>query len=108
MLAEISEWRRPGYFSREQFEDAKRGFQIERKFELNKISEHTKSLAFWWAVTGLDYYNDYLTKLQAVKMSDVQAFVSRWLIKKPVISSTFMSPAAAGKVGLKDNAEGLK
>ena len=108
LLAEISEWRRPGYFSRDQFEDAKRGFQIERTFELNKISEHTKSLAFWWAVTGLDYYNDYLTKLQAVKMSDVQAFVSRWLVKKPVVSSTFMSPAAAGKVGLKDNAEGLK
>lgn len=108
LMAEVAEWRRPGYFTRDQFEDAKRGFQIERRFELNKISEHTKSLAFWWAVTGLDYYADYLTRLQAVKMSDVQGFVTRWLVKKPIVSSTFMSPASAAKVGLKDNAEGLK
>ncbi|NDE13311.1 insulinase family protein [bacterium] len=107
LLKEIAEWRRPGYFTQEQFEDAKRGFQIERKFELNKISEYTKSLAFWWAIAGLDYYSGYLDRLQATHMSDVQAFVSRWLVKKPYVSSIFMSPESAGKVGLVDNSAGL-
>ncbi len=107
LLKEIAEWRRPGYFTREQLEDAKRGFQIERKFELNKISEYTKSLAFWWAITGLDYYSGYLDRLQATRMSDVQGFVSRWLVKKPYVSSIFMSPESAGKVGLVDNSAGL-
>lgn len=108
LLAEISEWRRPGYFSAEQFKDAKRGFEIERRFDLNKISEHTKSLAFWWAVTGLDYYKDYVARLQAVRLSDVQGFVAHWLVKKPLISSIFLSPKSAAKVGLNDNSEGVK
>ena len=107
LLAEIPEWRRPGYFTREQLEDAKRGFTIERKFDLNKISDHTKSLAFWWAVTGLDYYGSYLTRLNAVKMSDVQAFVSKWMAKKPYVASVFMSPESAAKAGLKDTSATL-
>ncbi len=107
LLAEIPEWRRPGYFTREQLEDAKRGFTIERKFDVNKISEYTKSLAFWWAVTGLDYYGSYLTRLNAVKMSDVQGFVSRWMVKKPYVASIFMSPESASKAGLKDTSVNL-
>lgn len=107
LLKEIAEWRRPGYFTREQLEDAKRGFQIDRKFELNKISEHTKSLAFWWAITGLDYYGDYLNRIQATRMSDIQAFVARWLVKKPNVNSIFMSPQSATQVGLVDDAPAL-
>ncbi|MEY4631071.1 MAG: hypothetical protein RIQ81_1191 [Pseudomonadota bacterium] len=107
LLEEIPEMRRPGYFTREQLEDAKRSFAIERKFDLNKISEHTKSLAFWWAVTGLDYYGSYLVHLNAVRMSDVQAFIGKWMYKKPHIASIFMSPEAAVKVGLKDNSAPL-
>lgn len=107
ILAEIPKWKRPGYFTREQLEDAKRGFTIERKFELNKISDFTKSMAFWWAVTGLDYYSTYLSGLNATKMSDIQGFVSRWLIKQPHISSIFMSPESAKSIGLKDTTEGL-
>lgn len=107
ILKEVAEWRRPGYFTQEQLDDAKRGFQIERKFELNKISEHTKSLAFWWAVTGLDYYDDYLDRIQATRMSDIQGFVARWLVKKPYVSSIFMSPESAKKAGLMDNSAGL-
>lgn len=107
LVAEIAQWKRPGYFTKDQLEDAKRSFKIRRKYELNQVSDFTKSMAFWWAVTGLDYYRNYLTDLQATKMSDIQRFVSTWLVKQPYIASIFMSPESAKAVGLEDNSSSV-
>lgn len=96
------------YFSNEQLEDAKRALVISHKYEINEPSEYIKNLAFWWAVTGLDYYNGYIQNLHNVTGEDIRQFVKTYLLQKPYVSSILITPNDAKTVGLKDNLETIK
>jgi zinc protease len=83
-------------------EVAARGL-INHKRELNQPTEYIKSLAFWWAVTGLDYYDHYLDNLRKTGLPEVRAFVKKWLIGKPYVAGILVSPEDAKAAGLTDN-----
>lgn len=102
LLAEISLWAKPGYFSDQQLEDVRRKLVINRKHELNQPTEFIKTLAFWWPVTGLDYYDTYIPNMEKITLADVRAFVSKWLLKQPHVDGILMSPQDAKKIGLAD------
>lgn len=105
--AEISAWIKPGYFTRAQLEDVRRNLTIEHKREVNQPSEYGKTLAFWWAITGLNYYDHYQDNVKKVGLSEVQAFVRTWLFKKPHITGVLVSPESAKAVNLSDTAAPL-
>ncbi len=104
---EPKEWLKKDYFTESQLEDVRRSLLVSHKYEVNKPSEYIKTLGFWWAVTGLDYYRDYIPSLQAITLNDVRSFVQRYLIDKPSVQMMFLSPEDAKKIGVKDNAEPL-
>jgi zinc protease len=104
---EIKEWIKPDYFTNEQLDDVRRSLSINHMRQVNQTSEYAKNLAFWWAVTGLDYYSEYLNNLQKVTLKDVQDFVKKWLIGTPKMVSTLVSPEDAQKAGLVDNSKPL-
>lgn len=105
--SEISAWAKPGYFTKEQLEDVRRNLSIQHKREVNQPSEYAKNMAFWWAVTGLDYYDHYQDNLRKVGLEEVQAFVRTWLLKKPHLTAILMSPESAQKARLTDTAKPL-
>ena len=105
--SEISEWIKPGYFTKEQLDDVHRNLSIEHKREINQPSEYAKMIAFWWAVTGLDYYDRYQDNLKKIGLPEVQAFVRKWLLKKPHLTGILLSPENAQKVRLSDSATPL-
>ncbi len=107
LLSEIEEWAKPGYFSKEHLEDIRRNLLIDHKFQLNKPSSYAKTLAFWWGVTGFDYYDSYLDHLRRVQLTDVQRFVRNYFIQKPSIVSILLSPEGAKEAGLVDNSQPL-
>lgn len=107
LLAEIKEWGKEGYFEDSQIDDVRRSILIDRKRELNKPSDYAKNLAFWWAVTGLSYYDTYLDKLARVTLKDVYSFVNKYLVNQPYIGSILLSPEGATKAGLVDNSAPL-
>ena len=100
---EPREWLKPGYFSAGQLEDVKRRVMISKKMELNKPSEYGKTMAFWWAVTGLGYYDNYLTAMSRVTLSDVTKVIKKYLIGKPHVEIILLSPKASETAGLPDN-----
>lgn len=104
---EVKLWLQDGYFTQEQLEDVRRNLSINYLRETNQISEFTKSLAFWWSVTGLNYYGNYIDSLKKVSLKDIQTFVKRWLADKSYISSILVSPSDAKKAGLKDTSHEL-
>jgi len=104
---EIELWTKPEYFSEEQLNDIRRTLLIDHKFQLNKPSQYIKTLSFWWVVTGLDYYDDYLENLRKVTLSDVRDFVKKYMFKKPSLTAFIMSPDDAPKSGLEDTASDL-
>jgi zinc protease len=103
LLAEVGEWIKPNYFSNAQLDDVKRRIKISRKMELNKPSDFGKTLAFWWAVTGLDYYDQYLKGMDKVTLADVQNFVKKYLIGKPHVGIMLLSPKDAEIAKIQDN-----
>lgn len=108
LMDEIPLWSKPGYFTDEQLEDVRRSLLIGHKREMNSPSAYIKTLAFWWAVTGLDYYKDYLPNLRKTSFKDVQGFVNKWMVGKPSISGTLMSPEDAKKHKIKVTSEILE
>lgn len=107
LLKEPKEWLKKDYFTPEQLEDVRRNLTVSHQFEVNKPSDYVKTLAFWWAVTGLDYYNDYIPNLRKITLDDVRAFVKKWMIDKPSVQTMFLSPEDAKQIGVKDSAAPL-
>lgn len=107
LVDEIDEWTKPDYFTADQLEDVRRKLLINHKRELNQPSEYIKSLAFWWAVTGLDYYGSYIDNLNKTGLPEVQAFVKKWLIGKPHLTGTLLSPQDAKRVKIADTSKPL-
>ena len=107
LIKEPELWAKDDYFGEQEFQDVRRGLEIGHKFEINKPSEYIKTLAFWWAITGLDYYGDYLDNLKKIKLDDVRTFVRKYLINTPYNAVVLVSPKDAATASLKDNATPL-
>jgi len=104
LLKEPKEWLKKDYFSKTEIENVRRKLLIDHKRDLNKPSEYVKrSIGFWWAVTGLNYYGTYLDNLRNTELEDVRKFVKKYLVGKNHISTTLISPKDAKKIGLKDD-----
>ncbi len=102
LVDEIKEWVKPDYFTNEQLEDVRRSLMINHKRQVNQTSEYAKNLAFWWAITGLDYYDKYLDNLKKVGLKEVQGFVTKWLLGTKKMTSILLSPEDAKKSGITD------
>lgn len=107
LRAEVEEWLRPDYFSLDQLDDVRRNLIIRNKRELNQPSEYIKTMGFWWAITGLEYYENYIPNLKKITLADIRTFISKWIIKKPYISGILLSPEDAAPLGLKDTSTAL-
>ncbi|MCX6128368.1 MAG: pitrilysin family protein [Proteobacteria bacterium] len=102
LLQEEARWVEPGYFTEQQLDDVRRSLVIERKFSENKPSAYIKDIAFWWAITGLDFYEKYIETLNKVSLSDVRSFAKSYLLAKPSVTSVLLSDEDAKKLGVKD------
>lgn len=102
LQAEPARWMEESTFTASQLEDVRRSLTIQRAYEVNKVSEYVKSLAFWWAVTDLPFYHQYISELQKVSLSEVRDFVKRYLKDRNSVSSVLLSPADAKALKLTD------
>ena len=105
LLNEVKLWSQEGYFTYSQLEDVKRGLLIRHKMETSKPSDYVKNLAFWWAVTGLDYYSTYIENLKKVSLKDIQLFVSTYLIDKPKVETVLYSEKDAERLKIDLNGD---
>jgi zinc protease len=107
LLSEPQKWLEKDYFTEEQLEDVRRQLTVDYKLQRNKPSEYTNNLAFWWAVTGLDYYDSYLDNLRKVTLEDIRSFIRTYMIGKPRVISLFLSPDDAKAIGMEDNSSSV-
>jgi zinc protease len=105
---ELIAMQKADYFTEQQLTDVKRAMTIEHKRELNQPSEFVKTLAFWWSVAGLDYYNAYFDKLKGNSLKDLNSFAKTWLDPKlPHVDSVLLSPEGAKSIGMTDDSTAL-
>lgn len=72
--------------------DAKIKLENARVYEMETAEGFLSMLSSVWAASGLDYFISYDQKMQAVKGSDVRAFVEKYIEGKSGMFIVFVSP----------------
>jgi zinc protease len=99
IMAEIDSMGNPSYFTSKELAAAQRQIAIQALYQREQASEYAHTVGFWWAVTGLDYYRNYVPNMQKLKPADLSAYVRKYIIGKPHVTSLLVSPADRTKFG---------
>lgn len=75
----------PHYFTDEELETSKAQLRSRVLYDSESLSEFSKTIAFWWASTGLDYYEGYLNNLSKVNRKDIRSYIDKYLTNKPYV-----------------------
>ena len=103
LLRQPSQWIKPGYFTASQLADVRRKQRINYKMDLDRPSAYAKNLAFWWATSGIDYYDNYISNMEKVSLEDVRKFIKKYFINKPHVGITLINPDDAKVAKYSDN-----
>jgi zinc protease len=63
-------------------------------FGLERASGFAHQLGFWWAVTGLDYFFDYVDNMARQTPADLRAYASKYIVAQPHVIGVLLSPEA--------------
>jgi len=86
----------PTYFDAEDLEAAKRALRVDAAIDREVVTSAAHDLADYWAIGGLDYYRGYESGIQAVTLSDVRAYVDRYLVGKPRVIAVLATQELMG------------
>jgi zinc protease len=95
---EIEKFDDPGYFSDEELEVTKKQRIVETVFGLERTSELAHTMAFWWAVVGLEYYMGYVDAMAAQKAENLREYARRYIIGKPKVVGVLVSPQLSRQI----------
>lgn len=98
LQAEIDKFDDPGYFSDEELEVTKKQRIVETIFGLERTSELAHTMAFWWAVVGLEYYMGYVDAMAAQKPENLREYARRYIIGKPKVLGVLVNPQVSRQI----------
>ena len=102
VYAEIDQFTSPNYFTNEELENSKTILASTDLFDREKSSDYVHTLGFWWSSTGIEYFRGYQKNLNAVPRSDINRYVSTYIIGKPHIGIALLSPSVKTRANLAD------
>ncbi len=98
-LLEIEALTDPDYYTDEQLAAAQTILAVQDIYAREKTSSFSRTVTFWWAVAGLDYYLDYIDNLRAVTREDIAAYVERYISGQPFVLGVILSEEQAEALG---------
>lgn len=84
----------PGYITTQELADTKQRRIVDAMFQLEKASGFASQLAFWWAVTGLDYFYGYVDTMARQNPEDLRRYATTYILGKPRVVAVIL-PAEA-------------
>jgi zinc protease len=91
LFAELSETVKPGYFSQEELEATKANRAVTTAFGMEKSSEFSHTIGFWWSVSGVEYYMQYNDEMGRRTAADLRAYANKYIIGKPHVVGVMMT-----------------
>ncbi len=88
---EIEKLDDPGYFSVSELESVKALRGTDNQFGIEKTSELTHTVGFWWAVADLDYFLGYVDNMARQTPLDLRRYAARFIVGKPSVTGVLMS-----------------
>lgn len=89
---QVAKFTDPNYYTDEELETSKAQLRSRILYETEGLSDFTKTIAFWWASTSLDYYEGYLDELSRVTRKDIKDYVEKYIIGKPYVIALATRP----------------
>jgi zinc protease len=91
LFAELGESVKPGYFSQEELEATKANRAVSTAFGMERSSEFSHTIGFWWSVSGLEYYLKYNDEMAKRTAADLRAYATKYIIGKPHVVGVMMT-----------------
>jgi zinc protease len=98
--AELERVDEPGDFNPAALESVTRRRIADTMFQLERASGFAHQLAFWWSVTGLDYFLGYVDAMARQTPAELRGYAQKYIIGKPHVTGVLLSPQARRKLGL--------
>ena len=98
--AELERVDDPGYIAAPELESVTRRRIADTMFQLERSSGFAHQLAFWWSVTGLDYFLGYVDAMAAQTPTQLRDYAQKYIIGKPHVTGVLLSPEARRRIGL--------
>lgn len=100
MLAELRASVEPGYMTRDELEATKANRTVTTEFGMERSSEFTHTIGFWWSVSGLDYYMKYIDEMAKRTTADLQQYAKTYIVGKPFVIGVVIPPADRRRINL--------
>jgi zinc protease len=101
--AELEHVDDPEYYSTAELESVTRRRISDTMFQLERSSGFAHQLAFWWSVTGLDYFLGYVDAMARQTPAELRAYARKYIVGKPHVTGVLLSAAARRQLGLTED-----
>ncbi len=83
---EVKRMGEPGYFTADEISAGKEIIEAQNTFDRDNIHRfNTSTIAQWWSLAGLDYYQTFSEKTRQITAADLSDFARRYLSDKPFV-----------------------
>jgi zinc protease len=93
LYSELNQSVKPGYFTQDELDATKANRAVSTAFGLERSSESSHTIGFWWSVSGLDYYMKYNDEMAKRTASDLRDYANKYIIGRPHIVGVMMTAA---------------
>jgi zinc protease len=100
LKGELTHIAEPTYIPRETLEEVKAERSVSSAFGLERASELTHTIGFWWAVASLDYFMGYVDNMARQSLGDLKRYADTYITGKPRVISILISPEDRKALGL--------
>jgi zinc protease len=91
LFAELNESVKPGYFTPDELEATKANRAVTTAFGMERSSEFSHTIGFWWSVSGLEYYMKYNDEMAKQTAADLRAYANKYIIGKPHVVGVMLT-----------------
>lgn len=91
LMNQISKFNQPGYFTDAELATAKQALKRQQIRSSERPSSLASELTYWWCSTSLDYFNDYYPAMDNISRTNIQDYISRYIMGKPYIAGMIIN-----------------
>lgn len=91
-LKELKNMKSPNYITDEELQTAKKNIEINYLYKQESGQDYaSETLGFWWAMSGLDYYNNYVSNVNKITRKDIDLALKKYLFDKDYVMGLLIS-----------------
>jgi zinc protease len=103
LFAELNASVQPGYITTDELEATKASRAVSTAFGMERSSEFSHTIGFWWSVSGLEYYMKYNDEMAKRTAADLRAYANKYIIGKPHVVGVMLSPEDRRRIKLTED-----